>query len=41
VSFGGGQACHIEGIGIVRIKTFDETVRELQDVRYPQLKNLS
>ena len=27
-----GQACHIEGIGIVRIKTFDETVRELHDV---------
>jgi len=33
------DTCHIEGIGTVRIKIFDGTVRELQVVRYiPQLK---
>ena len=42
MSFGDGHTCHIEGICRVRIKMFDVTVRELQDVRcVPQLiKNL-
>jgi len=42
VSFGNGHTCQIEGIGTVRIKLFDEMIRELKDVRYvPQLnKNL-
>ena len=31
--FGDGLTCHIEGIGIVRIKLFDVMVRELQDDR--------
>jgi len=31
--------CNVEGIGTVRIKMFDEIVRELKKVRYvPQLK---
>jgi len=42
VSFGDGQTSHIKGICIVHIKMFDETVRELQDVRYipPLMKYL-
>jgi len=39
LSFGDGHTCHIEGICIVRIKMFHETIRGLQNVRYvPQLK---
>ena len=31
--------CHMEGIGTILVKMFDEMVRELKDVRYvPQLK---
>ena len=31
--------CNMEGMGIVRIKMFDEIVQELKEVRYvPQLK---
>jgi len=34
VSFGNGHTCHIEEIGIVRIKLFDGMIREMKDVRY-------
>jgi len=37
---GDEHPCKVEGIGIVRIKMFDGTVRELKEVRYvPQVKN--
>ena len=36
---GDDHPCNIEGMGTVRIKMFDEIVRELKEVRYvPQLK---
>ena len=36
---GDDHPCNVEGIGTVRIKMFDEIVRELKNVRYvPQLK---
>jgi len=39
VSFGAGHTCQIEGIGTVRIKLFDEMIRELKNMRYvSQLK---
>ena len=39
MSFGDGHTCYIEGIGTIRVKIFDKTVRELHEVRYvPQLK---
>jgi len=39
VSFRDGPTCQIEGICTVRIKLFDEMIRELKDMRYvPQLK---
>ena len=31
---GDNRPCHMEGIGIVLVKMFDEMVRELMDVRY-------
>jgi len=40
MSFGDVHTCHIMRICAIQIKMFDETVRELQDVRcVPQLKN--
>ena len=39
MSFNDKHTCHIERIDTVRIKLFDEMVRELKDVTYvPQLK---
>ena len=36
---GDDHPCNVKGIGTVRIKMFDEIVRELKEVRYvPQLK---
>ena len=36
---GDDHSCNVEGMGTVRIKMFDEIVRELKEVRYvPQLK---
>ena len=39
MSFDNEYTCPTEGIGTVRIKLFDEIIRELKDVRYvSQLK---
>jgi len=36
---GDDHPCNVEGIDTVRIKMFDEIIRELKEVRYvPQLK---
>ena len=38
VMFGDDHTCQNEGIGIIRIKLFDEMIRELKNVMYvPQL----
>jgi len=34
VIFADGYTCQIEGMCIIRIKLFDEMIRELKDVRY-------
>jgi len=40
--FHNGHTCHVEGIGAIRIRLYDGTMRELKEVRYVpcMMKNL-